>query len=73
MVDEIEVSRMRPMQKKAYLGMAACFDVRGASSQQIQQCVQSQDALLQSCSQIIQAEMNDFQGRLQRCSMAYVS
>ena len=69
-IKEIDESRMRSLQKNCYLKMAACFDQRGATSQSIQNCLQTQGALVQSAQNIIQNEMNMFQDRLQRCSLA---
>lgn len=59
----------RPLQKCAYLKMAKCFDDPSASSQQIQSCLGSAGAPVNAAQNIIQGEMNQFQNRLQRCSM----
>jgi len=69
MLEDIEESRMRSLQKNAFLGMAKCFDVRDATHEQRQRCVSMQEQLLQGVNAVIQSEMNDFRNRLQRCSM----
>jgi hypothetical protein len=70
MMEELDETKIRPMQKNTYLGMASCFDVRGTSQQQVQQCLDQQGQLLQATQNLIQNEMNSFQDRLQRCSKA---
>lgn len=56
------------MQKKTYLAMAACFDNKSASTQQIESCLNSSSHGVKVSQQIIQQEMNQFQSRLQRCA-----
>ena len=67
MLEAVDKERMRPMQKATYLKMAACFDSRTATSAQIENCMQNSSQRVQISQQIIQQEMNAFQGRLQRC------
>jgi hypothetical protein len=67
MLQSIDANKMRPMQKKTYLAMAACFDNKTASSQQIESCLNSSSHSVKVSQQIIQQEMNQFQSRLQRC------
>ena len=67
MLQSIDANKMRPMQKKTYLAMAACFDSKNATSQQIEACVGNSSHAVKVSQQIIQGEMNQFQGRLQRC------
>ena len=68
MLQSIDANKMRPMQKKTYLAMAACFDNKTASSQQIESCLNSSSHGVKVSQQIIQQEMNQFQSRLQRCA-----
>ena len=68
MLQSIDANKMRPMQKKTYLAMAACFDSKTASTQQIESCLNSSSHSVKVSQQIIQQEMNQFQGRLQRCA-----
>ena len=49
--------------------MAACYDVRGASGQDIQNCVQGTNRRMEAIHNIIQNEMGQLQNRLERCSM----
>lgn len=68
MLQSVDANKMRPMQKKTYLAMAACFDNKSASSQQIESCLNSSSHSVKVSQQIIQQEMNQFQSRLQRCA-----
>ena len=62
---------MRPIQKDGYLKMAACYNASNdTSSEQIQQCVSRASQPMQHVGQIVQNEMNQFQNRLERCSVA---
>ena len=67
MLKTIDAERMRPLQKKTYLEMAACFDNKTASGSQIEGCLQNSSLAVSGCQQVIQNEMNLFQNRLQRC------
>ena len=66
-IKSIEIGKMRPMQKKTYLAMAACFNNINSSSQQIESCMEASSRGVKISQQIIQNEMNQFQARLQRC------
>ena len=68
MILSLEQNRMRPMQKKTYLAMAACYDSKNSSPQQINACLQNCSQAVQLSQQVIQNEMNQFQNRLQRCA-----
>lgn len=68
MLQSVDANKMRPMQKKTYLAMAACFDNKNASSAQIDACVANSSQSVKISQQIVQQEMNQFQGRLQRCA-----
>jgi hypothetical protein len=68
MMDNVDAKYLRSMQKETYLKMAGCFD-KHSTSQSLQNCLQTQDILMKSVQQMIQNEMNQFQERLQRCSM----
>ena len=67
MLDSIDKKHLRPMQKKSYLQMASCFDNNSASQSQLQSCVEKSALSIQNAQNVIQNEMNGFQGRLQRC------
>jgi hypothetical protein len=69
MLDKVDMQRLRPLHKDAYLKMAACHDKRNASAQEIQHCVQGCGRKMEAANQIIQAEMGQLQNRLERCSM----
>jgi hypothetical protein len=70
MMDNIDKSKMRPLQKATYLKMASCFDNNNASTQQIDHCQESNSHNVKQAQSIIQTEMGQFQNRLQRCSLA---
>ena len=67
MLSSIDENKIRPIQKKTYLAMAACYDNKNASSQQIEACIANNSQNVKICGQIVQQEMNQFQGRIQRC------
>lgn len=50
--------------------MAACYDAKNKTSVEVQQCVDVSARYVQSVQNVIQREMNDFQGRIERCSYA---
>jgi Eukaryotic protein of unknown function (DUF842) len=68
MVKSIQTVRIRPITKKAYLAMAACFDNNSASTQQIDSCVMNSSNYVKACSNIMQSEIGRFEARLQRCA-----
>ena len=70
MISDIDMNRLRGIQKKSYLDMAKCFDDKYASQQQVQQCLATKSAAVQSAQSLLQNEMNQFQNRLQRATMA---
>jgi hypothetical protein len=49
--------------------MAACYDRKNASAQEIQNCVQGCNRKVEVVHNIIQNEMGQLQNRLERCSM----
>jgi hypothetical protein len=61
MLQTIEVNKIRPLQKKAYLAMASCFDNKKSTSQQIQSCQENSQRAAQMSQNIIQQEMQVFQ------------
>jgi hypothetical protein len=71
MMNTLDIKRLRPMQKKAYLEMAACYDTKtfgkDSTGEQIQSCVQNSQRPIQMSQQIVQQEFNNFQQRIQRC------
>jgi hypothetical protein len=67
MLEKVEREKMRPLSKESYLGMAACYDRKNASPQEIQHCVQGCGRKMEAVNQIIQGEMTTLQSRLERC------
>ena len=49
--------------------MAACYDNKRASAQEIQHCVQGCNRKMEAVNNVVQGEMNQLQSRLERCSM----
>ena len=68
MLQSVDANKMRPMHKKTYMAMVACFDSETASAEQIDSCLQNSSQGVKISQQIIQQEMNQFQSRLQRCA-----
>lgn len=68
MLDSIDKQRMRPIQKKAYLCSAGCFDSKTSSQQQLQNCIDQCTSPVQHSQNVIQNEMQMFQDRLKRCA-----
>lgn len=50
--------------------MAACYDNKAGSQNEVEHCVQNCSAPTQRIHQFIQAEMNNFQDRISRCSQS---
>jgi hypothetical protein len=68
MMEDIDKKRLRIMQKNIYLKMASCCDIDNPNNRE--ECLQRTTIPIQKAQQLIQNEMNSFQNRLQRCSMA---
>ena len=68
MMDDIDKKRIRIMQKNIYVKMAACCDIENPNNRD--ECLQRTSLPMQRAQQLIQNEMNQFQNRLQRCSLA---
>jgi hypothetical protein len=64
MLASVEDERLRPMRKQGFLAMAKCCDLSDPTA--YQQCLQKAQLPEQRASQVVQGELNDFQGRLQR-------
>ena len=65
MIASLSESRLKPMQKKMYLQMADCCDLKSDSA--TNQCLERSSAPLNIVQQIIQNEMTQLQNRVQRC------
>ncbi len=70
MLESIDKTVLRPMQKETYEKMATCFDSNTASNRQIQNCVEQSSQKVKMAEQVISNEMKQFQSRLERCSKA---
>jgi hypothetical protein len=66
MMKAINVRKVRPLQRQAYLNMAKCFDSDG-SDQVVDNCVERESYGVKVAQQVIQQEMGQFQNRVQRC------
>lgn len=69
-MEDVTATKLRELQRLVYGGMARCNESKTDSSDKVAECMNKYHHLLQTGSQIIQNEINGFQNRLQRCSMA---
>ena len=69
MLDRLDRGHFRPLHKKAYLCMAACYDSRG-SQDAIGACADKCGQPIQGVQQVVGNEMNDLQSRVQRCAQS---
>lgn len=67
MVDSIDRNIIRPVQRDTYVNISKCYNSTTASSSEIDACVQRSSRLIQGLTSIINANISDFQHRLQRC------
>ncbi|PRW57344.1 hypothetical protein C2E21_4029 [Chlorella sorokiniana] len=67
MVDGLDRSMMRPLQKESYLCMAKCCD-SAKDQAELQRCTASCEQRVQVVNSVINASMKEFQDRLQRCA-----
>jgi hypothetical protein len=65
MITAISASRLKPMQKKMYLTMADCCDLK--NDEATNQCLERASQPMNFAQQIIQNEMAQLQSRVQRC------
>jgi hypothetical protein len=65
MITSLSASRLKPMQKKMYLKMADCCDLKNESA--MNQCIERSSAPMNIVQQIVQNEMAQLQNRVQRC------
>mmetsp|Transcript_28297 Transcript_28297/g.28591 ORF Transcript_28297/g.28591 Transcript_28297/m.28591 type:complete len:149 (-) Transcript_28297:108-554(-) len=68
-MSQVEVKKIRPMQRKAYLCMAGCMESSSTSEQTVKHCLDNCSGVVNTVNQLVQNEMNSLQGRIQRCSM----
>lgn len=65
---QLEQDKLRSVQKETYLKMARCYDVRSASAQDIQRCLENSSRPVQFIQSSMQQELQLFEQRLQRCA-----
>ena len=70
MIGNIEISKLRPLQRKTHLCIADCYGNTSKSQDQIYRCVDECSAAAKISQSIIQREISSFQNRLQRCTQA---
>eukprot|EP01033_Poteriospumella_lacustris_P018172 gene18172-13047_t len=68
MVDKIDRTKLRPLQRNAHLKIADCYGMKNASADEVQRCVQVNSQMMQQIDQIVNGEIQNFQNRLQRCA-----
>jgi len=66
MMRSVNLRKVRPLQKQAYLNMAKCFELEG-SDQVVDNCVERESYGVKVAQQVIQQEMGQFSNRVQRC------
>lgn len=67
---KIEVNKIRPIQRDAYLKMAECYNSGTSSSESIERCAFQASQPSKYIQQIVENEMSQLNGRLQRCGMS---
>ncbi|RLN89171.1 hypothetical protein BBJ28_00011352 [Nothophytophthora sp. Chile5] len=68
MVDRLDRTILRGLQRDGYLCAAKCFENKNWSSEQLQSCVERCQMPTQQVNQFMQQEMQNFQSRIQRCA-----
>ncbi|OQR81508.1 hypothetical protein THRCLA_23354 [Thraustotheca clavata] len=68
MMDKLERSLFRPMQRKSYEDVVKCFDNKNCSSEQLQHCIDRCQAPMQQVQNYVSQEIQQFQNRLQRAA-----
>ncbi|XP_059613762.1 protein FAM136A [Phlebotomus argentipes] len=69
LVDDVDKSYLRKMQADMHLCAAKCCENTSSSIDVVQGCVQKCSVPVTKAERYIHKELNDFQGRLQRCVM----
>ncbi|KAK3262352.1 hypothetical protein CYMTET_28788 [Cymbomonas tetramitiformis] len=67
MVEDVVNKVMRPLQKEAFLCSAQCCD-SNTSVKGFEQCTTACNGRVQQAEQLVTAEIQGFQARLQRCA-----
>jgi len=66
-IDNIDKSKLRPVQKKMYLCNADCMDNSMGSMEEVQRCVERCSTPAQRSQNYVQSELEQFQASLSRC------
>ncbi|MCL4140110.1 UNVERIFIED_CONTAM: hypothetical protein GTU68_036858 [Idotea baltica] len=69
LVDELDRSFLRGMQKSMHLCASKCCDNQEASVDSVHRCIENCSTPLIQAQKFIQNELSQFQERLQRCVM----
>ncbi|GAB0100226.1 uncharacterized protein DMENIID0001_162310 [Sergentomyia squamirostris] len=69
LVDDVDRSFLRKMQVEMHLCAAKCCENTSASIDVVQACVQKCSVPVTKAERYLHKELNEFQGRLQRCVM----
>ena len=68
LIDAVDKQHFRGIRKAAFLCSAACCDAK-TSHEELQACVSTCQTKMVSAENLLGAELEAFQGRLQRCAM----
>ena len=68
LIDAVDKQHFRSIRKQAFLCSAACCDAKG-THEELQACVTSCQTKMVGAESVLGAELEAFQGRLQRCAM----
>ncbi|CAK4096665.1 unnamed protein product [Aphanomyces euteiches] len=69
MMESLDKSTFRPMQKNGYVCSVKCFDNKDCSAEQLQACIQRCQEPVAQVQNYLNQELSSFQNRLQRCAM----
>ncbi|XP_066955214.1 protein FAM136A isoform X1 [Macrobrachium rosenbergii] len=69
LVDDLDKTYLRGMQKSMHLCSADCCDKKESSVDQVHRCIESCSTPLTQAQSFVQNELSQFQERLQRCVM----
>ncbi|CAM9338443.1 unnamed protein product, partial [Phaeothamnion confervicola] len=69
MLENMERRDLRPLQQRTYSCMAKCYEDKRSPARQVSSCAEQCSMPAQRANEAIGQEMQEFQGRLQRCAM----
>ncbi len=67
---QLEREKIRPIQRNAHLKIADCYNNKVASAGEVEHCAQNCSDPMRQVQQLVQHELNQFQERIGRCTLA---